>query len=680
MVNRLELFGHERNLIDHLRRIAKAKENELMCGIAGFLDTTGAAGADPSVAQRMADRISHRGPDDSGVWAEGPVALAHRRLSIIDLSPAGHQPMLSACGRYAMVFNGEIYNYEAVRREIEADGYFGAVVRQWRGHSDTEVILAAIGRWGFADALQRLVGMFAIALWDRQDRVLRLARDRLGEKPLYFGKLGSDFLFGSELKALRTHPAWRGEIDRGALSLLMRHNYIPAPYSIYRDIQKLPPGNFLQVSAAGDIRMEPYWSLPEVALRAQANRFGGSDREAVDALEKCLSDAIAGQMASDVPLGAFLSGGIDSSTVVALMQARSNRPVRTFSIGFHEESFNEAQHAKRVAQHLGTDHTELYVTSRQAQDVIPRLSALYDEPFSDSSQIPTFLVSQLAKQHVTVCLSGDGGDELFGGYNRYFVAGDIWRKTGRIPVGMRETLARGIRTLNPQAWSRLSRLVMPMLPARYRHMNVGDKLHKLAGVMGTQGQELIYRQLLSHWQEPAALVRGGYEPPTALTSLPPELELDNFVDRMMLLDAISYLPDDILVKVDRAAMGVSLETRVPMLDHRVVEFAWSLPFDMKVRHGEGKWLLKQVLYRHVPRALLERPKMGFGVPIDHWLRGPLKAWAEDLLDPRRMDAEGFLDPGPVQEKWRQHQLGGQNWQYLLWDVLMFQSWLRNHHA
>jgi asparagine synthase (glutamine-hydrolysing) len=651
-----------------------------MCGIAGFLDTTGAAGADPSVAQRMADRISHRGPDDSDVWAEGPVALAHRRLSIIDLSPAGHQPMLSACGRYVMVFNGEIYNYEAVRREIEADGYFGAVVRQWRGHSDTEVILAAIGRWGFADALQRLVGMFAIALWDRQDRVLRLARDRLGEKPVYFGKLGSHFLFGSELKALRAHPAWRGEIDRGALSLLMRHNYIPAPYSIYRDIQKIPPGNVLQVSATGDIRMEPYWSLPEVARRAQAKRFGGSDLEAVDALERCLSDAIAGQMVSDVPLGAFLSGGIDSSTVVALMQARSNRPVRTFSIGFHEEGFNEAQHAKRVAQHLGTDHTELYVTSRQAQDVIPRLSVLYDEPFSDSSQIPTFLVSQLAKQHVTVSLSGDGGDELFGGYNRYFVAGDIWRKTGRIPVGLRATLARGIRALSPQAWSRLLRLVMPMLPARYRQMNVGDKLHKLAGVMGTQGQEVIYLQLLSHWQEPAALVRGGYEPATALTSLPPDLELDNFVARMMLVDAISYLPDDILVKVDRAAMGVSLETRVPMLDHRVVEFAWSLPFDMKVRHGEGKWLLKQVLYRHVPRALLERPKMGFGVPIDHWLRGPLKAWAEDLLDPRRMDAEGFLDPGPVQEKWRQHQLGSQNWQYLLWDVLMFQDWLRTHHA
>lgn len=651
-----------------------------MCGIAGYLDTAGAAGADLSVALRMVDRISHRGPDDSGVWGEGPMALAHRRLSIIDLSPAGHQPMLSACGRYAMVFNGEIYNFEALRKEIEADGYFGAVVRQWRGHSDTEVILAAIGRWGFAQALQRLVGMFAIALWDRQEQVLRLARDRLGEKPLYYGKLGNHFLFGSELKALRAHPAWRGEIDRGALSLLMRHNYIPAPHSIYRDIQKLPPGCFLQVSPTSDVRIDSYWSLPEVAMRAQAKRFDGGDREAVDELETRLSEAVAGQMVADVPLGAFLSGGIDSSTVVALMQAHSSRPVRTFSIGFHEEGFNEAHYAKRVAQHLGTDHTELYVTSQQAQDVIPRLSALYDEPFSDSSQIPTFLVSQLAKQHVTVSLSGDGGDELFGGYNRYFVAGDIWRKTGRIPVGMREALARGIRALSPQAWSGLSRLVMPLLPARYRHMNVGDKLHKLAGVMGTQGQEMIYRQLLSHWQEPAALVRGGYEPPTALTSPQPDLELDNFVDRMMILDAISYLPDDILVKVDRAAMGVSLETRVPMLDHRVVEFAWSLPFDMKVRHGEGKWLLKQVLYRHVPRALLERPKMGFGVPIDHWLRGTLRDWAEDLLDPVRMTSEGFFDPHQIQEKWQQHLSGSQNWQYLLWDVLMFQAWWRSNHA
>lgn len=651
-----------------------------MCGITGFLDLTGGAGMDPAVVRGMADRISHRGPDDSGVWAEAPIALAHRRLSIIDLSPAGHQPMKSACGRYVMVFNGEIYDYLQVRQEIESDSYFSEVVRQWRGHSDTEVILAAFGRWGVLATLQRLVGMFAIALWDRRDRVLYLARDRLGEKPLYYGRQGNAYLFGSELKALRAHPAWRGEIDRGALSLLMRHNYIPAPYSIYRGIQKLPAGSYLRVTPTGDVIVQHYWSLPEVAVGSQARQYEGSDEDAVDELERRLSNAIAGQMVADVPLGAFLSGGIDSSTVVALMQAQSKRPIRTFSIGFLEEGFNEAQHAKLVAQHLGTDHTELYVTSQEALDVIPRLPMLYDEPFADSSQVPTFLVSQLAKQHVTVSLSGDGGDELFGGYNRYFIAGDVWRSVTRVPLGLRDTLARGIRCLSPRSWSKLLKSIMPLLPIRYRHNNPGDKLHKLANILGAQGQEIIYRQLISHWQEPALLVRGGYEPLTAVTNPEGVPELSNFVERMMLLDSISYLPDDILVKVDRAAMGLSLETRVPMLDHRVVEFAWSLPFRMKLRDGEGKWLLRQVLYRHVPKKFLDRPKMGFGVPIYHWLRGPLREWAEDLLDPVRMNADGFLDPVPVQEKWQQHLSGSQNWQYLLWDVLMFQAWLRTNYA
>jgi len=651
-----------------------------MCGITGFLDLRSDAAADSAVALAMAARIFHRGPDDAGAWAEGPVALAHRRLSILDLSPAGHQPMHSACGRYVLALNGEIYNYLEIRKEIESEGYFADVVRQWHGHSDTEVMLAAIGRWGFVATLAKLVGMFAIALWDRQDRALYLARDRLGEKPLYYGRPGDVFIFGSELKALRGHPAWRGEIDRGALSLLMRHNYIPAPYSIYKGVQKLLPGSFLRVTPAGDMRVQPYWSLPKVAEDGQATPFQGSDQDAIDALESRLSQSIRQQMAADVPLGAFLSGGIDSSTVVALMQAQSDHPVRTFSIGFFEEGFNEAQHAKQVALHLATDHTELYVTSKQAQDVIPLLPNLYDEPFSDSSQIPTFLVSQLAKQHVTVSLSGDGGDELFGGYNRYFIAGDVWRHVSRVPVAMRGSLSAGIRCLSPQTWTRLSRIAFPFLPVRYRHHNVGEKLHKLAGILGSRGQEVVYRELLSHWQNPATLVRGGYEPLTALTDPERAVDLDNFVEYMMLLDAISYLPDDILVKVDRAAMGVSLETRVPLLDHRVVEFAWALPFHMKVRDGEGKWLLRQVLYRHVPKSMLDRPKMGFGVPIDHWLRGPLRDWAEDLLDPYRMNSEGFFDPAPIQEKWRQHLSGDQNWQYLLWDVLMFQAWFRANHG
>lgn len=655
-------------------------EFKFMCGIAGYLNLRPDIAADSAIALSMAARIVHRGPDDAGAWADGPVALAHRRLSILDLSPAGHQPMHSPCGRYVLAFNGEIYNYRQIREEIESDGYFAEAVRQWRGHSDTEVMLAAIGRWGFAATLDRLVGMFAIALWDRQDRVLYLARDRLGEKPLYYGRMGNVVLFGSELKALRGHPAWRGEIDRGALSLLMRHNYIPAPYSIYQGVQKLPAASFMRVTPAGDVRVQPYWSLPRIAKNSRSHLFQGGDQEATDALESRLSHSIREQMVADVPLGAFLSGGIDSSTVVALMQAQSDRPVRTFSIGFFEEGFDEAQYAKLVAKHLGTDHTELYVTSKQAQDVIPLLPTLYDEPFADSSQIPTFLVSQLAKQYVTVSLSGDGGDELFGGYNRYFIAGDVWRQMSRIPAAMRDSVSAAIRCVSPQSWTKLSRLGMPLIPARYRHGNIGDKLHKLAGILGSGGQEVIYRQLLSHWQEPASLVRGGYEPPTALTAPGRALDLDNFVERMMLLDSISYLPDDILVKVDRAAMGISLETRVPMLDHRVVEFAWTLPFDMKVRDGQGKWLLRQVLYRHVPKEMLDRPKMGFGVPIDQWLRGPLRGWAEDLLDPGRMNSEGFFDPVPIHQKWRQHLSGDQNWQYLLWDVLMFQAWLRANHG
>lgn len=645
-----------------------------MCGISGYFNLNG-DGADPAIALRMANALTHRGPDDYGVWSDRTIALAHRRLSIVDLSPAGHQPMMSVCGRYVIAFNGEIYNYPEIRKDIESTRYFNEVVCGWRGHSDTEVMLAAIGCWGFAATLGRLVGMFAIALWDRQEQSLCLARDRIGEKPLYYGRMGAALLFGSELKALRAHPSWQADINRGALSLLLRHNYIPAPYSIYQGIHKLPPGNYLRVVEGGDVRIETYWSLADVASRERTHMFEGSDNEAIDALEERLRDAIRGQMVADVPLGAFLSGGIDSSTVVAMMQTQSSRPVRTFSIGFHEEGYDEAQHAKRVAEHLGTDHTELYVTSKQAQDVIPQLPAIYDEPFSDSSQIPTFLVSQLAKKHVTVSLSGDGGDELFGGYNRYLIAGDAWRKTSRIPLSLRNALARGITSFSPQSWSALAGIASPFLPGRYRHMNVGDKLHKMARILSLEGQDVIYRQLLSHWPDPAAVVRNGYEPPTMLTDPSNGFGQTNFVERMMLLDTASYLPDDILVKVDRAAMAVSLETRVPFLDHRLVEFAWSLPFHMKMREGEGKWLLKQVLYRHIPRDIMERPKMGFGVPIDQWLRGPLRDWADGLLDPVRIKSEGFFNSEPIQEKWQQHLSGQQNWQYLLWDVLMFQAWL-----
>jgi asparagine synthase (glutamine-hydrolysing) len=648
-----------------------------MCGITGFLNLAGQQPADAGILLGMANRLAHRGPDDSGLWVEGGIALAQRRLSILDLSPAGHQPMHSACGRYVLVYNGEIYNYQDIRRQIETEPYFRESIGHWRGHSDTEVMLAAIACWGLMPALERMVGMFAIALWDRKARALFLVRDRMGEKPLYYARCGATLLFGSELKALRAHPAFAGRVDRGALSLLMRYNYIPAPYTIYEGVHKLPAAHCLTITEGGEMNLLPYWSLAQSVRHAKANPFTGGDTEAIDALEAQLRLAVRGQMESDVPLGAFLSGGVDSSTVVALMQAQSDRPVKTFSIGFFEDGFDEAQHARRVAQHLGTEHTELYVTARQAQDVIPLLPQLYDEPFSDSSQIPTFLVSQLARRHVTVSLSGDGGDELFGGYNRYRVAGDVWRRMSRLPSGVRTLMAAGIHAVPPALWDKAARLAAPLLPRRLAQGNMGDKLHKFAGIMGASGQDLIYHQLLSHWQEPAALVIGGHEPETAFSDSTLSALLPDFVERMMYLDSISYLPDDILVKVDRAAMGVSLETRVPMLDHRVVEFAWSLPLHMKMRAGESKWLLKQVLYRHVPREMVDRPKMGFGVPIDQWLRGALRDWAEELLNPARMKAEGFFDPALVQEKWQQHLSGQQNWQYLLWDVLMVQAWLRH---
>ena len=646
-----------------------------MCGLTGYWKATGhSTEAAESVVGAMARQIAYRGPDDQGVWtdADSGFALAHRRLSILDLSPLGHQPMLSHCGRYVIAFNGEVYNFSTLRQELEQAG----VAPTWRGHSDTEIMLAAIVAWGLEASLKKFVGMFAFALWDRDTRTLSLARDRLGEKPLYYGWQGETFLFGSELKALKAHPAFCAEIDRDALTLFLRHNAIPAPYSIFRGIHKLPPGTFLQLHAGQkDARPKAYWSAKSVAEVGQRNLFRGSDAEAVTELERLLGQAVGGQMVADVPLGAFLSGGIDSTAVVALMQAQSSRPVRTFTIGFNEAGYNEAEHAHVVARHLGTEHTELYVTPHDAMDVIPSLSAIYDEPFADSSQIPTCLVSRLARQHVTVSLSGDGGDELFGGYNRYFWARNIWRKLGWMPRSLRAALAGVLTTVPPAGWNMAFQKLDQWLPARLRHANPGDKLHKAAEILAVRSPEEIYLGLVSHWKSPEQLVRGGREPPTLLTDPAQRADLPDFEHRMMYLDTVTYLPDDILTKVDRATMAVSLETRVPLLDHRVVEFAWTLPLAMKIRHGQGKWLLRQVLYRHVPQAMMERPKMGFGVPIDHWLRGPLKAWAAALIEPGRLAREGFFDPAPIQRKWLEHQAGGRNWSYYLWDVLMFQAWM-----
>lgn len=652
-----------------------------MCGLAGFLGGDRFENADATL-QGMAKAIVHRGPDAYGAWhdADAGIALAHRRLSILELSEAGAQPMSSACGRYVIAFNGEIYNHLDLRKELEAAGNGGA----WRGHSDTETLLAGFSAWGIRATVERCIGMFAFAVWDRAERVLTLGRDRLGEKPLYYGWQGSGraavFLFGSELKALRAHPAFRAEVDRDALCLFMRHNNVGGSHSIYAGVHKLLPGTLLTVSqAAPEPVSHSYWSVAQVAEAGVSRLFAGSTDEAVDQLEVLLKSAVRQQMVADVPLGAFLSGGVDSSTVVALMQAQASRPVKTFSIGFHEAAYNEAEHAKAVARHLGTDHTELYVTAEQAQAVIPRLPTLYSEPFADSSQIPTFLVSQLARQHVTVALSGDAGDELFCGYNRYPLTARLWGHLSRVPRPLRRAAAWGLTRLSPQQWNRLT----AGMPLARRWANVGDKLHKGAGVMAAGSIDGLYRGMVSHWPAPEDLVLGGREPATVL-SVPPRLNGLNSFERMMALDLLTYLPNDILTKVDRAAMGVSLETRVPFLDHRVVEFSWQLPVPYMLRPEDGhlttKWALRQVLYRHVPKALIERPKMGFGVPIDHWLRGPLRDWAESLLDEGRLRREGFFNPAPIQRKWTEHLSGQRNWQHLLWCVLMFQAWLEAQAA
>jgi asparagine synthase (glutamine-hydrolysing) len=650
-----------------------------MCGLTGYLSTQVSTEPPEILLSNMSAAIAHRGPNDSGTWhdLQSGIGLAHRRLSIQDISPAGHQPMHTAIGRYVMVFNGEIYNHNKLRAKLEQTGQAPAQ----RGHSDTETLLACFEVWGIEATLQRSIGMFAIAVWDRQTNTLTLIRDRIGEKPLYYGWQGDTFLFGSELKALKAHPAFLSEIDRNALCLYMRHNYIPAPYSICRGIAKLPPGCLLSVSLKQrDPQIKVYSSVAETVLQGKAQPFNGSAEDAVTALESLLKDAIGQQMIADVPLGAFLSGGIDSSTVVALMQSQSSLPVKTFSIGFHDDRHNEAACAKAVAQYLGTDHTELYVSSEDAMAVIPRLPTLYDEPFADSSQIPTFLVSQMARQYVTVSLSGDGGDELFAGYNRYSLTDRIWNKLFRIPRPLRQLTANAITRISPESWNRIATALQSIFPTFKQWANVGDKLHKGAGVMASQSANDLYRRMVSHWQDPAIVIIGGVEPTSYSTDNIPALDGLNIVERMMALDLLTYLPDDILCKVDRAAMGVSLETRVPFLDHRVVEFAWRLPMEYKLREGQTKWALRQILYRYVPKELIERPKMGFGVPIDSWLRGPLRDWAEDLLDESRLRQEGYFNPAPIRQKWEAHLSGKGNWQHSLWGVLMFQAWLEDQGA
>jgi asparagine synthase (glutamine-hydrolysing) len=644
-----------------------------MCGLAGFVEERGGGQQSglEALASRMAEALRHRGPDDQGVWADpdAGIALGHRRLSILDLSPAGHQPMFSPSGRFVIIYNGEIYNCEQLRQELISE----RPELRFRGHSDTEVMLAAFEQYGIEPALKRMNGMFAFALWDRCERMLLLARDRFGEKPLYYGSAGGIFLFASELKSLRVHPAFRGEIDREAVACYLRFNCIPAPYSIYRNIHKLLPGTVLRYRN-GEVTTQAFWSLRPSVERALVEPFPGTEEQAQEELDHLLRDAVKLRMHADVPLGAFLSGGIDSSLIVALMQAQSDRPVRTFSIGFREKAYDEAEDARAVARHLGTDHTELYVTSAEAIDLVSRLPDVYDEPFADSSQIPTLLVSQLTRRHVTVSLSGDGGDEVFGGYNRYTWGGRLWNGLERTPRSLRRLAAVGMTAVGPQLWDAAFKRVGPLLPKSWRQRMPGYKVHKLAGLLASEGPMEMYASMASHWLEPQRVVAGA-APLSPLHMIEDQwLKMPEFEQQAMYLDTITYLPNDILVKLDRATMAFGLEGRIPYLDPRVVEFAWRLPLQMKVRPNQGKWILRQVLHRYVPENLVERPKMGFGVPLDSWLRGPMREWAEALLAPRRLQEEGFFDPAAVRQKWDDHLHGRGAWQFHLWDILMFQLW------
>lgn len=637
-----------------------------MCGIVGFWG----AGAQPGLVEQMAARIAHRGPDGHGSWVDPEVgiALGHRRLSIIDLSPAGAQPMLSPCGDYVVNYNGEIYNHLDIREELERSGR----APNWRGHSDTETLAAALSVWGVRESLERLNGMFALAIWRRSTRTLTLARDRMGEKPLYYGHNGSTFFFGSELKAFSPHPDWRPEIDRDALAAFLRHNYVPAPRSIYRGVSKLLPAHFIEIAdPAGPLpESAAYWDIVGAARNGLATRNSQPVGDIEDRMDSLIRESVRMRMASDVPLGAFLSGGIDSSLIAAMMQAQSSSPVRTFTIGFAEAAYNEAHHARAVANHLGTDHTEMTVTPADALALVPQLPAIWDEPFADSSQIPTFLLSKLTRQHVTVSLSGDGGDELFGGYTRYVEGLRTWSALARLPRPARHGLA-GLLAHYPRP---IAAVANAILPARIRGEHLADRLPKLAEVIRVDTEQDYYRGLVSHWREPDTIVRGACEPrgeAFGQFSAPGA----TMVDRMMLTDMRTYLPDDILTKVDRASMAVSLEARVPFLDHRVVEAAWALPPTCKIRDNKGKQILRSLLDRYVPRSIMERPKMGFGVPIEFWLSGPLRDWADDLLSEDRLLREGFFDPAPIRALWDEHKQGRRRWHYTLWVVLMFQAWL-----
>jgi len=640
-----------------------------MCGLAGFFWKRDRGPEEfGGIASRMADAIVHRGPDDSGVWVDSAagIALAFRRLAIVDLSTHGHQPMRSASGRYVMIFNGEVYNHRSLRRELESSGY------SFRGHSDTEVILAAFDEWGIEPAVGRFIGMFAIAVWDASRRMLSLIRDRVGIKPLFVYHRNGLVSFGSELKALLAGPEFDRTLDTSALTSYLRYLYVPSPQSIFRHVVKLPPGHILTIAdpIAPLPSSSPFWSAGTIAREGQAAQFHGGDEDAIAELETLLTDAVRLRMEADVPLGALLSGGIDSSTVVALMQASADRPVKTFTIGFDQHEFDEAAHARAVANHLGTDHTELHLSGADALAVVPRLAEMFDEPLADPSQIPTFLVCELARRKVTVALTGDGGDELFGGYNRYIQGERLIAGFERWPSLLRRFSASGLTSVSARTWNRMRDSLRPVFPTAGRTRLLGEKMHKLGDLLREESTQGMYRSLLSAWQDPEDLVVGGIaeNPETALDTNN-QLAL---LERMMLADQTSYLPDDLLAKVDRASMAVSLEARVPILDHRVVELSWRLPRKFKVRNGRGKWILREILYKHVPQALVDREKMGFSVPLAQWLAGPLRNWAGDLL--LSGETRGILRSSLVRREWDRFLAGDSTNSAGLWGLVMFRAW------